>query len=97
MGKKLIKNVTHRLFNVGSGVGKSINDVIDCIRKTLDIEITVQYEEGRKSDVPINYLDISLYEKTYGKLNQTPMQTGIIKTKDFLLSTRSVDEKNKLC
>lgn len=42
------------------------------------------YEEERKVDVPVNYLDISRYEKYYGALNPISLREGIIKTADFM-------------
>ena len=76
----------YKTFNVGSGVGKSINSVIEDIRKIFDKNIEVEYVDGRKSDVPINYLDISLYESIYGKLIKNSFEEGIVKTKEFLES-----------
>ena len=75
---------THKVFNVGSGTGRSINDVIKEIEKVFNKEVSVNYNEGRKSDVPVNYLDISLYESIYGKLVNTSFEEGIKKTKEFL-------------
>ena len=61
----------YRIFNVGSGCGTSIKQLIKEIEKTLSLEINVIYKEGRDVDVPINYLDISRYEKYYGKLKKS--------------------------
>ncbi|HEV7260401.1 MAG TPA: NAD-dependent epimerase/dehydratase family protein [Bosea sp. (in: a-proteobacteria)] len=51
----------HRVMNVGSGVGLSINQVasdIEAIAGTAELART--YRAGRAADVPINILDISL-------------------------------------
>ncbi len=74
----------YRIFNVGSGCGTSIKQLIKEIEKTLSLEINVIYKEGRDVDVPINYLDISRYEKYYGKLNLVNLHNGILKTADFM-------------
>lgn len=74
----------HRVFNVGSGVGYSINNILDKIKSTLNCDINVEYKEGRKVDVPINFLDISRYEKYYGKLSVVSLEEGIKRTADFL-------------
>ncbi len=85
----------HKLFNVGSGEGISINEVIKCIEKTLEKKMEIHYKEGRKSDVPVNYLDISLYESVYGKLVKHSLERGVEKTKKFFMEEiENGSEKN---
>lgn len=74
----------HRLFNVGSGHGTSVQEVIDKIESTLELPLTIVRRESRKVDVPVNYLDISRYEKAYGSLNPISLEDGILKTAAFL-------------
>lgn len=74
----------HRTFNLGCGYGTSIKQVLTTIEKALEIKLKVSYIEGRKVDVPINYLDISRYEKYYGALNPISIEEGIRKTADFM-------------
>lgn len=74
----------HHTFNLGCGYGTSIKQLLDTISAVLDIELNVAYEEERKVDVPVNYLDISRYEKYYGALNPISLREGIIKTADFM-------------
>jgi UDP-glucose 4-epimerase len=73
----------HRTFNVGSGIGTSIKQVLDAIQFALNIPISVNYLQSRKADVPVNFLDISRYEKYYGKLNSVSLKEGILKTAEF--------------
>lgn len=74
----------HRTFNLGCGYGTSIKQVLETIEKALGISMNVSYIEGRKVDVPVNYLDISRYEKYYGALNPISLEEGIIKTAEFM-------------
>lgn len=74
----------HRTFNLGCGYGTSIKQVLETIQKALGIKLNVSYLEGRKVDVPVNYLDISRYEKYYGALNPISLEDGIRKTADFM-------------
>ena len=74
----------HHTFNLGSGYGTSIKDVLETIRNTLGIDIKIKFTEGRKVDVPVNYLDISRYETAYGKLNPLSLSQGVQKTADFM-------------
>ena len=74
----------YRVFNLGSGKGTSVNQVIDSIKKIVRDDICVEYESSRSGDVPENYLDISRYEKYYGKLDPMSLEEGIKRTMDFL-------------
>ena len=73
-----------RLFNLGSGHGTSIREVLDTIRQELEIEPEIIWKEGRTVDVPVNYLDIGRYERAYGPLNPISLEAGIQKTAAFL-------------
>ena len=74
----------HNTFNLGSGYGTSINEVVEIVKRVIDKDIEVIYKEGRAVDVPVNYLDISRYEKYYGKLNPISLYEGITRTVDFM-------------
>lgn len=74
----------HHIFNVGCGYGTSIKGVLKTIQEALQVELRITYEHGRKVDVPVNYLDISRYEKYYGSLNPIPLREGILKTANFM-------------
>lgn len=77
-------NSAYKLFNVGSGHGTSINEVLSLIESTLNLPLNIIYKSGRKVDVPINYLDISRYESIYGPLNPLPLSEGILRTAEFI-------------
>jgi len=74
----------HRTFNLGCGKGHSIKEVIDIIHEALSIDVNVEYVSGRKVDVPINVLNINLYEETYGKLEYISLAEGVKKTATFM-------------
>lgn len=74
----------HKTFNVGSGYGTNINDVLKVISEVLESEINIKYGAGRKVDVPCNYLDISRYESAYGKLDPIPLKEGVKRTIEYL-------------
>lgn len=77
----------YHTFNLGSGYGTSINELLNTIEEVLQMKLNVVYEHGRDVDVPVNYLDIARYEKCYGKLNPIPLNEGIIRTIDFMKKT----------
>ena len=48
-----------KVFNIGSGYGHSLNDIIGAIENVVRVPLQVKYMPGRLFDVPINVLDIS--------------------------------------
>lgn len=74
----------HRTFNVGCGCGISVNDLLNSIQSALEMVLDIEYVSGRSVDVPVNYLDITRYEKYYGKLQPISLEEGIKKTANFM-------------
>lgn len=66
-----------RVFNVGSGTGHSINDILGMIEKIMGRKLEVQYQPSRKADVPVNVLNIERYENCFGPFCVTPLEEGI--------------------
>jgi UDP-glucose 4-epimerase len=52
-------NLTEKLFNIGSGRGISLNQLLMKIRQVIPNNFQVEYIEGRKVDIPMNVLDIT--------------------------------------
>jgi len=74
----------YKTYNLGSGKGTSICEVLTSIENALHKKLSIKYVEKRTVDVPANYLDISRYEKFFGKLNPIPLEEGIKKTADYM-------------
>lgn len=74
----------YKTYNVGSGYGTSIKDVLETIQHTLNLKVDVEYKPGRMVDVPVNYLDISRYESVFGKITMLTLDEGIVKTAEFM-------------
>lgn len=77
-------NAKEKIYNVGSGIGRSINEIIIKVQQILGMEAKVRYVENRKVDVPVNILDVSKYENEFGQVNLTSFQDGILKTAAFI-------------
>ena len=75
---------SEHVFNLGSGQGTSIRQVLETVEAALGVQLNVIYTEARPVDVPVNYLDISRYEATFGPLNPIQLAEGIRKTADFM-------------
>lgn len=80
----------YRTFNLGCGYGTSITELLNIISQALEMDLSVIYKDGRKSDVPVNYLDISRFESCYGKLNPISLKEGIKTTANFLIKTYEI-------
>ena len=53
-----LKNTSkYRTFNISSGTGLSINQILEKFRKVLKLKFTVNYKPARKFDVLVNVLD----------------------------------------
>lgn len=73
-----------KIFNLGSGCGTSINEIIEKIKKVIGKPLDVDYVDKRMVDVRVNYLDISNYESHFGKLQLISLEEGIALTSDFM-------------
>lgn len=73
-----------RLFNVSSGVGTSLNELIDALEDALGKSIERRYLPGRSFDVPVSVLCNNLARS---ELNWTPlisMRDGIARTAEWI-------------
>ena len=66
-----------KIFNIGSGEGHSLNDLVEMIGCLLGRKIDCRYFPARAFDVPVNVLDISLARKELGWLPKTPLKVGL--------------------
>lgn len=73
----------YNIFNVGSGKGHSVNDILMIIKNILGINVQVSYLEGRKQDVPVNILDIGLISSEMEWKPKIELRDGIIKMINF--------------
>jgi len=74
----------HRLFNIGSGEGRSLNDLIAAIASLVGRPVTRKYLPGRSFDVPTNVLDISRAKTFLGWRPETLFRDGLSRTLKWL-------------
>lgn len=86
---------THDIYNVGSGYGTSIKNLLSIIQDTLQINLKVLYQKERTIDVPVNYLDCTRYEKKYGPIIRTGLVEGIKRTAQYLQCNDIFETKNE--
>jgi UDP-glucose 4-epimerase len=73
-----------RIFNIGSGVGTSVNQIVASIEKLLERKLKVKYRLGRAVDVPVNILDCTLARNELGWHARTSFSSGLEKTRNWL-------------
>lgn len=66
-----------KLFNLGSGKGVTLIEVLQTVEKTLGRKADVQYLTARNVDVPYNVLDISRYRQISDDIHLTSLENGI--------------------
>lgn len=67
------------VYNLGSGIGTSINEILTYIKENLEPGLNVNYTLGRSFDVPINVLDVSALRNRFGFYQPINVQEGIKK------------------
>ncbi len=72
-----------KIYNLGSGVGVSVKQIIDIISKHVGESLKVKYFPKRSVDVPINILDVTKYKKAFQVESFIDIDDGIQKTMDY--------------
>jgi len=66
-----------KVFNVGSGRGYSLNEIVTIIESVTDEKTKIDYKEARKVDVPVNVLDISRITNEIDWYPEVSLESGI--------------------
>jgi UDP-glucose 4-epimerase len=84
----LLKAMTYRgedrIFNIGSGSGKSLNEILAAIEVLLGSPVARTNLAGRAFDVPSNVLDISKARELLGWTPQLSFGDGLARTADWI-------------
>ena len=78
------------IFNIGSGQGVSLNDIVAELRRQLDTPITVCHQPGRQFDIPVSVLDISSAFKQLAWRPQLSLEAGYRRMIADLLAGRDM-------
>ena len=76
----------HRVFNIGSGEGKSILEVLSAVEEVAGRRLSRRILSGRDFDVPANVLDISRAREHLGWEPHTTLHQGLERTFTWLLA-----------
>lgn len=84
----LVKSATYRgderLFNIGSGQGKSLNEILAAIETITHHPIVRTYLAGRAFDVPANILSIAHAQEHLSWFPQYTFEDGLSRTFNWL-------------
>ncbi|NTG68847.1 NAD-dependent epimerase/dehydratase family protein [Rhizobium rhizogenes] len=72
------------IFNIGSGKGCSINEILVSIERRLEKKLQVVRKPGRAFDIPISVLDIAKMEREFGWRPKLTLEAGIYHMLDDL-------------
>lgn len=88
MANALVRALDHRgerrVINVGSGVGRDVNEVVAAIERVLGRPLQRRHAAGRDFDVAVNVLDIRLARTELGWQPVTPFEEGLRRTLSWL-------------
>lgn len=73
-----------KIFNIGSGHGHSLNDLVSTIENTIHIPLKVKYLPGRRFDVPVNILDITRAKSHLGWVPKVRLEEGILAAHEWM-------------
>ena len=80
----IVKKTDQKIFNIGSGSGLSVTEIISTLELVINKKIKVNFLPGRNIDVPVSVLDIS---KAQTLLNWKPKITfdqGVQETYEWI-------------
>jgi UDP-glucose 4-epimerase len=69
-----------RLYNVGSGIGYSVNDILDSLRRVTGIEFAVEQRPVPPTFVDRVVLNTSRYQREFGTAPLTTLDSGVAST-----------------
>ncbi|MEG9524873.1 MAG: NAD-dependent epimerase/dehydratase family protein [Hyphomicrobiales bacterium] len=75
----------HKILNVGSGVGLSVNQVIAELEAAFGLDrLPCLYKPGRAADVPANVLDTALIRSELGWQPRVALRAGLVSTIEWM-------------
>jgi UDP-glucose 4-epimerase len=83
--KAITENIAdNKIFNMGTGNGTSILDVIDILSKTMNIKPEIEFKDPRPGEIGNFVADTKLLSSTFGNIPSTTAEEGIKQTAEWL-------------
>lgn len=77
-----------QVFNLGTGIGTSLNDLIDHLRVVSPVAFTVRHLPGRAVDVSVNILDCTKFQQAFPWKARYSLMEGLRPTLDWFMTQR---------
>lgn len=74
----------HSVFNISSGVGTTLKEVIDMIECIIGAPVQKNFKPGRPFDVPASVLDNALAREELGWTPRVGLNEGMLRTADYM-------------
>ena len=84
IAKSIARKTDAKIFNVSTGKGYSLNDIIEIISSLSGKEAIVNYTESRNIDVPVSILDNTLAKEAFDWDPSTDITDGIRNTYEYM-------------
>lgn len=89
LGVGSAEEVDGELFNVGSGVGRTVAEMLDAIQRVVGVEKPVHQDEGRlrpeKSEVKALICDYGKAKATFGYEPSVEFEDGLVRLRDHVV------------
>lgn len=89
----ILKSITysgeHRVFNIGTGIGTSLNQLVSALEILSGTSVSVSYTDSRKIDVAYNVLDCELAKRELNWQAKTSLPVGLRKTLEAVKNDKS--------
>jgi UDP-glucose 4-epimerase len=80
---------SERVYNIGSGQGRSLRDIISAIEHLMGMKLKLQWKPGRPLDVPVSVVATNRAANGLGWVPKTSFETGLKTTIDWAARTPS--------
>jgi len=87
------KQDSYDVYNIGSNVVYSVNDVLFTMKQLVDNNNPIEYVKGKPSMIPTRRIDSNKIKNNLGWSAKTPLHVGLQKAHDWYLANK--DEFNK--
>ncbi|HEV7567567.1 MAG TPA: NAD-dependent epimerase/dehydratase family protein [Microbacteriaceae bacterium] len=77
IGAVVGREAEHRLYNLGSGIGHSVTEIIDSLRRVTETEFVVQERATPPTFVDRVVLDTTRFQSEFGVIELTPLDEGV--------------------
>ncbi|MBK8877244.1 MAG: NAD-dependent epimerase/dehydratase family protein [Haliscomenobacter sp.] len=78
------ENAQNQIYNLGSGIGISLNEIIERMQSVLGLKFDVTYKSQYHSDVPHNVLDIEKAKRELAWAPSVAMEEGLRNCFDYI-------------